>query len=255
MHRQIVPVILTFNESPNIGRVLSKLAWAGSVLVLDSYSDDTTEKIAKSFKNVEFHQRSFDSAANQWNTAVSLAARRGSWILALDADYLLSDDLVAEMGGLSPDPGTAGYESQFVYCIDGLPLKASLYPSHTVLFRADRGHYIQDGHTQRLALSGSVERLVHPIYHDDRKPWGRWYQNQIRYARQEADKVRVSSWSSLSLSGKARRLPPLSMFLPPVYLLIYKGLWRDGVRGLKYVWQRFVAEWLIQKELWFRMTG
>ena len=39
---RITPVILTFNESPNIARTLGKLAWAGDVIVVDSHSDDDT---------------------------------------------------------------------------------------------------------------------------------------------------------------------------------------------------------------------
>jgi glycosyltransferase involved in cell wall biosynthesis len=255
MYDQIVPVILTLNEEPNLDRVLSKLKWARSVVVLDSHSDDGTEQIAKSFSNVLFYQRSFDCSANQWNVGIELAARISDWVLALDADYLLGDKLVGELGELKPDSNVAGYEAHFVYCIDGMPLRASLYPPHTVLFRAELGQYAQDGHTQRLLLSDSIRPLTHPIFHDDRKSGERWYLSQLRYARLEAEKIRRSSWSALSIGGKIRRIPLLSIVLPSVYLLLCKGLWRNGIRGLKYVWQRLIAEWLIQKALWFREIG
>lgn len=255
IRERIIPVILTLNEGPNIGRILSKLTWAYTVIVLDSHSNDDTEEIARTFDNVLFCQRRFDCAANQWNAGVKLASQWGDWILALDADYLLSNGLVEELKGLETDAEVAGYEGRFVYCIDGSPLTASLYPPHTVLFRAGLGRYVQDGHTQRLSLGGKVKRLVNPIFHDDRKSWRCWYHNQIRYARLEAEKVRTSSWTALSLSGKVRWIPPFSIVLPPIYLLAFKGLWRDGLRGLKYVWQRLVAEWLIQRALWFKALG
>jgi glycosyltransferase involved in cell wall biosynthesis len=255
VYDQIVPVILTLNEGPNLGRVLSKLEWARSVVVLDSHSDDETETIAKSFSNVSFYQRSFDCLANQWNAGIEFARQTGNWVLALDADYLLSDELVEEFGGLRPDGDVAGYEARFIYCIDGMPLRASLYPPHTVLFRAELGEYVQDGHAQRLVLNDPIQRLVHPIFHDDRKSRERWYVSQRHYARQEAEKIRNSSWSALPFSGKIRRIPLLSIALAPVYLLLSKGLWRDGIRGWKYVWQRLVAEWLIQKSLWAKARG
>ena len=250
MHDRIVPLILTLNEEPNLGRVLSKLTWARSVVVLDSYSNDSTQAIANEFPNVLFRQRVFDVLANQWNAGLESAARRGEWVLALDADYVLSDELIDELGSLRPDTDVAGYEAHFVYCVDGVPLKASLYPPHTVLFRARLAHFVQDGHAQRLTLKNAVRPLVHPIFHDDRKSWSRWYSNQQGYACLEAEKIKKWSWFALPISGKVRRLPLVSVVVSPVYLLFYKGLWRDGRRGLKYIWQRLVAEWLIQKSLW-----
>jgi len=255
MHDRIVPLILTFNEEPNLARVLSKLNWAKSVVVIDSYSDDRTEEIAKGFENVSFHRRRFDCHANQWNKGLDLAARLSDWVLALDADYVLSDGLVNELCNLTSDDDVAGYEAHFVYCIDGIPLKASLYPPHTVLFRAGLARYVQDGHTQRLIVKNSVRSLVHPILHDDRKSWRRWYSNQRRYACLEAERMEECSWLALPISAKIRRIPLLSVLVSPVYLLLSKGLWRDGIRGWKYIWQRLVAEWLIQKSLWTKARG
>lgn len=250
MHDRIIPLILTFNEESNLERVLSKLDWAGTVVVIDSYSSDRTAAIAACFENVSFHQREFDSHASQWNAGLDIAARLGNWVLSLDADYVLSDDLVAELSNLRPDDRVAGYAAHFVYCIDSIPLKGSLYPPHTVLFRTGAAHYVQDGHTQRLVLEDSVVPLVHPIFHDDRKSWRRWYANQRRYAVLEAKRIKECPWRGLSFSRRVRCVPCLSILLSPVYLLFSKGLWRDGLRGWKYLWQRLVAEWLIQRSLW-----
>lgn len=255
MHERIVPLILTFNEERNLPRVLSKLDWASPVVIVDSFSEDSTETIAKSFDNVSFYQRTFDCHANQWNFGLAHASMLGEWVLALDADYVLSESLIDELGELKPDGAVDGFEAHFVYCIDGTPLKASLYPPHTVLFRAQSARYIQDGHTQRLELGRSIQSLINPIYHDDRKSWTRWYANQRRYACLEAEKIDKSSWRALPFSGKVRRIPLLGVLVSPIYLLLGKGLWRDGIRGFKYVWQRLVAEWLIQRSLWMKARG
>ena len=45
---QITPLILTYNEAPNIVRSLGALSWAKDIVVVDSFSDDDTIAIAKS---------------------------------------------------------------------------------------------------------------------------------------------------------------------------------------------------------------
>ena len=43
--QEITPLILTYNEAPNIRRSLAKLDWAGDIVVVDSHSDDSTRDI------------------------------------------------------------------------------------------------------------------------------------------------------------------------------------------------------------------
>ena len=66
----ITPVILTYNEAPNIGRALERLRWAKGVVVVDSGSTDETPSIAAGFPNVRTVVRPFDSHARQWRFAV-----------------------------------------------------------------------------------------------------------------------------------------------------------------------------------------
>ena len=45
MLEKITPLILTYNEAPNIERTLQHLTWAKKIVVIDSYSTDETLKI------------------------------------------------------------------------------------------------------------------------------------------------------------------------------------------------------------------
>src|SRR4051812_32909684 len=92
---EITPVILTFNETANIRRVLEHLTWARRIVVVDSGSTDDTLAIARSFPNVAVFERPFDSHANQWNYALSLSET--DWCLSLDADYVVSPALASEI--------------------------------------------------------------------------------------------------------------------------------------------------------------
>src|SRR6218665_2240699 len=90
----LTALILTKNEEPNLARVLDKLTWLERVVILDSYSTDTTLEIAASYPNVEVYQRGFDTHGNQWNYGLSLL--KSKWALTLDADYVLTDEFIAE---------------------------------------------------------------------------------------------------------------------------------------------------------------
>src|SRR5216117_474170 len=92
-------LILTNNEAPNIGRTLDKLRWARRVVVVDSFSTDSTCDIIRAHANAEVRQRHFDNHANQWN--YGLTQVESEWVLSLDADYQVTDSLVSELKTLS----------------------------------------------------------------------------------------------------------------------------------------------------------
>lgn len=248
---QITPVILTYNEAPNIGRTLDALGWAKRIVVLDSDSDDATIDICQRYSNVDVHTRSFDTHAQQWNAAINLPIET-QWVLALDADYCLSNELVTELSELLIDEGVDGYETSFIYKIDGKALPGSLYPPVVTLFRNGCGFYEQDGHTQRVNIEGEIRQLTHCIYHDDRKSSARWHRSQKKYAKQEANKLNKTPFSKLSVNDKARRLCLGPVLVIP-YTLIVRGLMFDGTKGLKYTWQRFIAE-LYLVRAWFKQS-
>src|SRR2546427_9546878 len=133
MQDEITALILTYNEAPNIARTLDRLRWAHRIVVIDSYSTDETVEIVNRFSNVDLIQRRFDSFARQCNFGLEHIG--SPWVLSLDADYLLSDELVMEMASLKSDTSVSGYRVRFHYCIQSTRLRASLYPPRTVLYR------------------------------------------------------------------------------------------------------------------------
>jgi glycosyltransferase involved in cell wall biosynthesis len=247
--RNITPLILTRNEAPNIARTMSKLRWASDVVVVDSFSDDRTLEILSRFEQVRVFQRPFDSHSNQWNYGLQETAIGTDWVLALDADYILSDALVEELGRLDPGDQVSAYKARFRYLVFGRPLRGSLYPPVDVLFRRDRAGYVQDGHTQRVAVNGQVETLNSRIFHDDRKPLSSWLVSQDRYMQLEANHIAGQCWAELAPADRIRRLIWVSPFLVFAYSLLVKGTLLDGRAGLYYALQRMLAESLLALRL------
>ena len=164
MLEQITPLILTFNEAPNIERTLNQLTWAERIIVIDSFSTDETLEILSRFSNVEVFQRPFDTHANQWN--YGLEKSNADWVLSLDADYIVSDALKKELDSLSLDEIISGYFIPFQYYVLGKPLRSSILPPRQALFRRELSSYVDDGHTQLLVGEGLSDRLTQPIILD-----------------------------------------------------------------------------------------
>ena len=246
---EITPVILTYNEAANIARSLERLTWAREVVIVDSRSTDETLAIAARFPNVRVVERPFDTHANQWRFAVEETGITSDWVLRLDADYMVEPALRDEIAGLQPDPGTAAYEIAFTYCIEGRPLRASLYPALPVLFRRGRGRFEQDGHTEKLRIDGPVRKLANRLLHDDRKSLERWLQSQARYQAQEAEKLATRPWSALSWPDRIRKTRLLGPLAVLVHCLVVKRLVFDGTAGLLYTAQRVTADIILSMQL------
>ena len=237
----VTPLLLTYNEEANIDRTLGRLTWAERVVVVDSYSTDTTIDIATSYENVDLVQREFDHFADQCN--FGLTQIDTEWVLSLDADYVCSEALIDELRGLPDEPTADGFSAAFVYCVFGEPLRGTLYPPRTVFYRRTQAEYQRDGHGHRVQVDGPVGTLDAPIYHDDRKSLERWFDNQRGYARLEAEKLRAAN--DLSLPDRLRKTDVWGPLLVPLYCLFRKGLILDGWPGWYYTLQRTYAELII----------
>lgn len=248
MRDEITALVLTFSEAPNIERTLRQLSWAKQILIIDSYSDDATVDLVKSVApNAMIVQRAFDSFAAQCNFGLSQITTE--WVLSIDADYVLTPEMNLEISCLEPNDDVAGYSAKFRYCIYGHPLRDTLYPPRTVLYRRDKAVYVNEGHGHRVRISGRVAQLVGKIDHDDRKPLARWIDAQDRYVAIEASHLLSTPDKQLSIQDRLRKRV---FFAPPVvflYLLLARGLIFDGWQGWYYVCQRTLAEMLLSLHL------
>jgi glycosyltransferase involved in cell wall biosynthesis len=245
MLEKITPLILTYNEDPNIDRTLQQLSWAKEILVIDSYSTDHTLDILNSHPKIKIFQRKFDTHSQQWN--YGLEQIESEWILSLDADYVMTDSLIETLKSLKSlnDPAINGYFIPFKYCIFGKPLRRTILPPRLALFRKVSATYIDDGHTQLLKLQGNSSKLDAYIHHDDRKPLSRWLWAQDRYMVIEAKKLLETPDRELSWGDRIRKQKIIAPFIILIYCLIIKGGILDGWQGWYYAFQRTLAELLL----------
>jgi hypothetical protein len=236
---RVTPVILTYNEEPNLPHTLASVRWARRVVVVDSGSTDATERIARAAGNVEFFVRKFDCARNQWMFAIEQTRVASEFVLALDADMVTTSAFVAE---LEREFLSGSYSGGFVpirWCYFGRSLMGSFCPPQLRLFRPEAVRIVQLGHTQEFQLDGRVYRFRAGVRHEDRKPVERWLQSQANYSRLEDQ--RLLDGHRLRPRDRLRRtgwMPALAAIL--AYLRAGGPL--GGKRALRYAWERVTFE-------------
>jgi len=107
MQQTLSVAIITKNEEANLARTLAIVQFADQIVVLDSGSTDRTVEIARA-ANAEVYQESWAGFAAAKNSAIAKCT--GAWVLSLDADEELTQELQTEIRALlRSDPPVDAY--------------------------------------------------------------------------------------------------------------------------------------------------
>lgn len=104
-------VVITFNEAGNIEACLRALLQVtGDIVVVDAFSTDGTPALAESLgaRVIQTEWKGYSQNKNLGNQAA-----RFEWILSIDADEVLSEELIQTLNELDPRSGV-------VYALDRL---------------------------------------------------------------------------------------------------------------------------------------
>jgi glycosyltransferase involved in cell wall biosynthesis len=94
MKKSISAVIITKNEEDRIKDCLESVTWADEIIIVDSFSTDTTVNICKGYTGKIF-QREMRGFGEQKQFAIEKAT--SDWILSLDADEIVTEELKNEI--------------------------------------------------------------------------------------------------------------------------------------------------------------
>lgn len=183
-------MIFTLNEETHLPSCLDALAWCDDVIVVDSFSTDATETIARS-RGARFLQRRFDGFGTQRNWALTEGAPAHEWVLVLDADERVTPELVGEMAAAlaAPLDGVGAFRLRRRFYMWGRWLRySSLYPNWVVrLVHRDRVRYVNRGHAETQEVTGEIRVLQNDLIDENLKGIDEWFERQSRYARKEAE--------------------------------------------------------------------
>src|SRR5581483_9496627 len=106
-------LIQTFNEEENLPHTLASLkGWVRRVFIVDSGSTDGTIAIATQFGETVV-QHAWEGYAAQKNWALDNLPFESDWILILDADEAVSEELRHEIEGIVSQPPEAIKQAGF----------------------------------------------------------------------------------------------------------------------------------------------
>ncbi|MDZ4727308.1 MAG: glycosyltransferase family 2 protein [Leptospira sp.] len=160
--------IITLNEEDNLERTLNALHFIDDIIIVDSGSKDKTLQIAKKFK-IKVYHRDFDNYANQKNFA--LTKTKHDWVLALDADEVVSsklkDEIIQLFGPLGNFPKEDGYLIPRLTWYLGKWIRyGGFYPNYQVrLFNKNKGQFGGGIVHEKVYLTKLPKKLKHPLCH------------------------------------------------------------------------------------------
>jgi glycosyltransferase involved in cell wall biosynthesis len=260
---QVLPVSVIVpvrNEARNLPRCLESLASFGEVYVIDSESRDDTVAIAQSrgAKVVQFHYVGGWPKKRQW--AMDTLPLAYDWILLLDADEVLTPELVEEIRRALQDPEVNGYRIRLQMYFLGRVLRhcdASFWKLS--LFRKGRGRFecrLKDQDPsmadieihEHVVVDGPTAELRHALIHHNVDSLSRYILKHNEYSNWEArvllepeDDPEAVSADLFGTQAQRRRWLKRSFYrLPgsPILLFLYRYIFclgfLDGAPGLIY---------------------
>lgn len=274
-HPSISAVVLTFNEALNIRYCLESVRSLPQVFVVDSGSTDDTVAICREYTD-QIVEHPYRNHAEQWQWALDHLPIQTDWILALDADFVVSPELLARITDeIARIPSeVAGVYVRHLYVFGGGLIRFGGTKQFWLRLirrgraRPDSGDLVDF----RFVVEGKVLRWPEAVteYNRNDDDISVWIRKQDKFAlrlaiEEELRRRGLHGWAGTPrlfgttderfswLRDRWLRLP---LFLRPVLYFCYRyllaGGFLDGRGGFLYhalqgFWLRLVVDWKIDQ--------
>ena len=229
--------IATYNEEKNIKKCLEGVAgWVEEIVIVDGGSNDKTVDIAKKFK--AFVYRSDNPLIFHLNKQKAIEKCKKDWILQLDADELVSEDLRKEiLTAIDSYSDFYGYYIPRENSLLGKKMrKGGLWPDYVIrLFKNGKGRFPCRTVHEQIEIKGKIGYLKNPLIHNAYPKFSDYLRKADTYTsltsyllKKEGLKLNIGSFISYFL------IKPTASFLT---LFIRHQGFMDGFPG--FVWAFF----------------
>jgi glycosyltransferase involved in cell wall biosynthesis len=188
--QQLSIVIICKNEADVIGQTLQSLEGVcDDIIVYDNGSTDNTIEIIKQF-DVHLHQGTWEGFGKTKNKAVALA--KYDWILSLDADEAIDDELKKSLLAIRLTDENCVYEIKFKNFLGNKYIKYGEWGNdkHIRLFNRKQASWNDASvHEELMRPKGiKIKKLNGYILHRTMRDMNDYAKKMIRYAMLNAEK-------------------------------------------------------------------
>lgn len=185
-------VLATYNEEENLSRCLGSVkSIADEIVIVDGTSKDKTVEIAKKFDakiTVRENPPNFHI-----NKQIAIDKAKYDWILQLDADEVVSNELRDEISRIIDKDSTKdGYWiARKNYFLGRYLMKGGQYPDYTVrLYKKGKGKLPQRDVHEQAIIEGEIGYLKNALLHYPYKNFDIYLKKWMKYNRLLASQIR-----------------------------------------------------------------
>lgn len=229
--------VAAYNEEENIVDLIDSLKKvAGEIVIVDGSSKDKTAHLAK------LNGAKVISTTNklmfQINKNLAIDHCSGDWIIMMDADERISDELAREIKTvLQSNPSESGFQiNRRNWFLGGYLKKGGAYPDSVIrLFKRGKGKLPAKDVHEQLVIKGEVGQLKSDILHLADPDFERYLKRAVRYTDQSANWLRQKKpgRGAVQVINYMLAKPLITFF--KIYIR-HKG-YQDGFRG--FIWALF----------------
>ncbi len=223
-------VLATHNEEANLAKCLESVRHlADEIVIADEDSTDKTIEIAKQFQARVIsapHQQNFHITKN-----IAIDAAKGDWILQLDADEVVSEELAHEIKSAITYDFNGYWINRKNWFLTRFLTKGGQYPDPTLrLYRRGKGRLpAKDVHEQAV-IDGEVGQLANDLLHYRDTSFEKYMEGFNRYSTFISSQMKTRN-EKINLFNAFRYLiiKPIVTFLK---LYVRHRGYVDGKEGL-----------------------
>lgn len=217
-------ILITKNEAHNVVKCLDSVRWADEIIILDSGSNDNTVELCKQYTPHVF-VTDWPGFGQQKNRALDKAT--SDWVLSLDADEFLSQELIQKIQEVIVNPQAKNiYKIKRITKFCGKYLYygdwKSDYPLR--LFKRNAARFKDVPIHESLVADGEVGKIKEVIWH-----------NSFTSIEEIIDKInKYSTLSAINFKAEGKSSGILKAFAKGLWTFLRGYIFKFGFLDGKY---------------------
>ena len=272
MKLNITAIILTYNEKRNLPECINSIKdFVNEIVVVDSYSNDETIEIAKSY-GCKTYQNKFINQAKQFIWATNNVDMINEWILRIDADERWTKEGFDELRKIIEQDSADGvYVKMKIFFMGRWIKHGGFYPNYFLrVYKKSKGKMEDRWMDEHISVDGKtvISNIdVIESNYDSQKNISLWTDKHNSYSTREAiefliakhklkemdsvanifgNKTEKKRWLKENLYFRST-IVPVRPFLYYIHRYIFKLGFLDGKEGfifhyLHAFWYRFLVD-------------